>query len=140
MYTSLKVILLLFLFFNLCVVLCFFFFSSRRRHTRCALVTGVQTCALPISSAGGHGILRAVARSAYQPADGKRLGAVRADLDRHLIGRTTDAAAADLDARLNIVERLVEHLDRLALGAGFDGIPSAIDDVLGNGFARKSVG
>src|SRR3546814_7145922 len=25
------------------------FFSSRRRHTRCALVTGVQTCALPIS-------------------------------------------------------------------------------------------
>src|SRR3546814_9968356 len=29
-----------------CVVV--FFFSSRRRHTRCALVTGVQTCALPI--------------------------------------------------------------------------------------------
>src|SRR3546814_1046124 len=28
--------------------MCFFFFSSRRRHTRCALVTGVQTCALPI--------------------------------------------------------------------------------------------
>src|SRR3546814_4598161 len=26
----------------------FFFFSSRRRHTRCALVAGVQTCALPI--------------------------------------------------------------------------------------------
>src|SRR3546814_7735798 len=25
------------------------FFSSRRRHTRCALLTGVQTCALPIS-------------------------------------------------------------------------------------------
>src|SRR3546814_3937182 len=29
---------------------CCFFFSSRRRHTRCALVTGVQTCALPISA------------------------------------------------------------------------------------------
>src|SRR3546814_7618581 len=29
----------------------YFFFSSRRRHTRCALVTGVQTCALPISVA-----------------------------------------------------------------------------------------
>src|SRR3546814_17016549 len=27
--------------------MCFVFFSSRRRHTRCALVTGVQTCALP---------------------------------------------------------------------------------------------
>src|SRR3546814_18582489 len=32
----------------LCDIFCFFFFSSRRRHTRCALVTGVQTCALPI--------------------------------------------------------------------------------------------
>src|SRR3546814_8318643 len=38
----------------MCVFLCvlraiqFFFFSSRRRHTRFALVTGVQTCALPI--------------------------------------------------------------------------------------------
>src|SRR3546814_9800071 len=33
-----------------CYLLCllFCFFSSRRRHTRCALVTGVQTCALPI--------------------------------------------------------------------------------------------
>src|SRR3546814_9908777 len=31
----------------------FFFFSSRRRHTRCALVTGVQTCALPISGFRG---------------------------------------------------------------------------------------
>src|SRR3546814_9140060 len=38
-----------------CLVVCwlivwiiFFFFSSRRRHTRCALVTGVQTCAHPI--------------------------------------------------------------------------------------------
>src|SRR3546814_17057573 len=30
-------------------VIVFFFFTSRRRHTRCALVTGVQTCALPIS-------------------------------------------------------------------------------------------
>src|SRR3546814_17342000 len=29
--------------------ICHFFFSSRRRHTICALVTGVQTCALPIS-------------------------------------------------------------------------------------------
>src|SRR3546814_5154382 len=31
------------------IVCLLFFFSSRRRHTRCALVTGVQTCALPIS-------------------------------------------------------------------------------------------
>src|SRR3546814_9917435 len=52
----------------------FFFFSSRRRHTRCALVTGVQTCALPIypdilacdSSARMSG-LRASSRAAGMP-------------------------------------------------------------------------
>src|SRR3546814_1310142 len=39
-----------FVVFVLVVLVCFFF-SSRRRHTRCALVTGVQTCALPIYAA-----------------------------------------------------------------------------------------
>src|SRR3546814_19307936 len=38
----------------LIVDLILFFFSSRRRHTRCALVTGVQTCALPISRRGAR--------------------------------------------------------------------------------------
>src|SRR3546814_6645246 len=37
----------------------FFFFSSRRRHTSCALVTGVQTCALPIYGAAVDAILKA---------------------------------------------------------------------------------
>src|SRR3546814_4463275 len=44
---------LLIFFYAVCGYICyffFFFFSSRRRHTRCALVTGVQTCALPICS------------------------------------------------------------------------------------------
>src|SRR3546814_6612698 len=42
----------LFVIILLCFLVEFFFcfFSSRRRHTRCALVTGVQTCALPILS------------------------------------------------------------------------------------------
>src|SRR3546814_3701789 len=39
-------------------VLCLFFFSSRRRHTRCALVTGVQTCALPICALGLRQVVR----------------------------------------------------------------------------------
>src|SRR3546814_6895437 len=42
-----------FMLVSLCSIvgyfLSYFLFSSRRRHTRCALVTGVQTCALPIS-------------------------------------------------------------------------------------------
>src|SRR3546814_2668233 len=39
---------MLVIYIFVCILL--FFFSSIRRHTRCALVTGVQTCALPISS------------------------------------------------------------------------------------------
>src|SRR3546814_9040609 len=42
-YLFLLVLYRTFLVLTIC-----FFFSSRRRHTRCALVTGVQTCALPI--------------------------------------------------------------------------------------------
>src|SRR3546814_4901292 len=39
---------MIFGYYRISIVVIFFFFSSRRRHTRCALVTGVQTCALPI--------------------------------------------------------------------------------------------
>src|SRR3546814_12589559 len=62
----------------------FFFFSSRRRHTRCALVTGVQTCALPIFS--NHNCLsytlsphQAQGRWAFG-RDGEVLVPVRGDL------------------------------------------------------------
>src|SRR3546814_1967591 len=44
---------------------CFFFFSSRRRHTRCALVTGVQTCALPISRVDLAAALRWAVRMGF---------------------------------------------------------------------------
>src|SRR3546814_11983553 len=44
-----------------------FFFSSRRRHTICALVTGVQTCALPITSA--HELVDRICHSSLMIAD-----------------------------------------------------------------------
>src|SRR3546814_5673286 len=53
---------------------CVFFFSSRRRHTRCALVTGVQTCALPISL--GKGPFYAVK---IHPGDGSTTVGLRID-------------------------------------------------------------
>src|SRR3546814_2591040 len=40
-----------------------FFFSSKRRHTRCALLTGVQTCALPISITGNARPIEAAERT-----------------------------------------------------------------------------
>src|SRR3546814_5058000 len=54
----------------------FFFFSSRRRHTRCALVTGVQTCALPISLAvGNHGPIGDIDGERLIEAEARRLAA-----------------------------------------------------------------
>src|SRR3546814_5645117 len=44
-----------------------FCFSSRRRHTRCALVTGVQTCALPICTPGSAADLRGHVLVGYVP-------------------------------------------------------------------------
>src|SRR3546814_10369166 len=53
-----------------------FFFASRRRHTRCALVTGVQTCALPILIARDDSQLipRASCRAATAARDAERVG------------------------------------------------------------------
>src|SRR3546814_1383791 len=70
-----------------------FFFSSRRRHTRCALVTGVQTCALPISFAYsvafiGYDITGATFKA--QVRDRKDGGFVRADMTVTLASVTTD--------------------------------------------------
>src|SRR3546814_4338352 len=57
-------------------VLCwlFFFFSSRRRHTRCALVTGVQTCALPILSVTAVMALASVVGASVMTGDGGLAG------------------------------------------------------------------
>src|SRR3546814_19886716 len=59
-----------------------FFFSSRRRHTRCALVTGFQTCALPIS------------------------------FDKVPLDRSTCYAAEDADVTLRLWRRLKPRLTR----------------------------
>src|SRR3546814_7078581 len=48
MFAFLVVCSVFIVLFVCCLCFIVFFFSSRRRHTRCALVTGVQTCALPI--------------------------------------------------------------------------------------------
>src|SRR3546814_5526550 len=59
-----------FVFLYICFI---FFFSSRRRHTRCALVTGVQTCALPISAAELPGVCPGASRSFWRVCHWRRL-------------------------------------------------------------------
>src|SRR3546814_1525340 len=68
-----------------------FFFSSRRRHTRCALVTGVQTCALPIwvaLVARVEAVFIVSIENPDRPTPVARSGRIQAGLLReHLIGR-----------------------------------------------------
>src|SRR3546814_10611416 len=90
-----------------CLVL--FFFSSRRRHTRCALVTGVQTCALPICDA------RAARRTSAVTPEFSR--AIRLDTigeqPRRIEIEADAAERAALAARFGLIA-----IDRLAAALG----------------------
>src|SRR5690606_23622871 len=79
-----------------------------------------------------HGRLVAVARGCNKPANGQSLAALRANIDRHLIGGTANTAGTHLDMRCDIVERLVENGDGLLLCLGLDLVESAIDDGFGD--------
>src|SRR3546814_5706946 len=86
---------------------CFFFFSSRRRHTRCALVTGVQTCALPISRLE-------IARALYEHGDRATARPIAAlKPDEHL---ARIAAAEQVEERpRHRLQSLMDGLARIEL-------------------------
>src|SRR3546814_9121923 len=121
---------LLFCSFFAIKLLCFFF-SSRRRHTRCALVTGVQTCALPISEAldllkawgtghpGGIGTIHA----------GSALGALRR-MEQLIQEAVVTVPRALIAETINLVAVLVRdgHGRRLAELAHIDGLDPASGD------------
>src|SRR3546814_8876996 len=96
----------------MCLVCIVFFFSSRRRHTRCALVTGVQTCALPISQAVLviHGGAGAISRAKTTPAIVQEYrSALQATLARG------SAILADGGSALDAVCEAVRLLEECAL-------------------------
>src|SRR6202012_440301 len=64
----------------------------------------------------------------------QRLAAFRADLNRHLVSRATDAARPHLNRRLHVVQRLVEHAHRISLRAAtaLQYIERGIDGALGD--------
>src|SRR3546814_5606648 len=88
-------------YFVLSILFCLFFFSSRRRHTRCALVTGVQTCALPISL---------IARSAPATRPLPLPGAVRAEALRPELW-SRERAIITAEAAGEAAQRLSDQLD-----------------------------
>src|SRR5262245_18560971 len=79
-----------------------------------------------------HRLLVALARGRDDPADTERLPAGGSHLDRHLIGGAADTPRAHLDRRHHIVERLLEHRDRILFGLALDDLERAIDDALGH--------
>src|SRR3546814_10713685 len=72
-----------------------FFLSSRRRHTRCALVTGVQTCALPISTAVSGGGIWIPGSPQAVAAGVEDSPAIARQYVLNLIGDSADTAVID---------------------------------------------
>src|SRR3546814_2240547 len=80
-------------------VICFFF-SSRRRHTRCALVTGVQTCALPIWRSSISFQPEKPIERKDDVMKKKDADTVRFQLDPGNLPPLTEAQKAELDAQI----------------------------------------
>src|SRR3546814_20228834 len=125
------------------IFLFFFFFSSRRRHTRCALVTGVQTCALPICAVDDR--IEAALQQADEVLAGvaaapRGLGVVAAELLladaavvalQLLLGGELGAVVGRLAAALAVLAGAVLALVDRALGAAPEIDPEArVDRVL----------
>src|SRR3546814_13269219 len=83
-----------------------FFFSSRRRHTRCALVTGVQTCALPI-----------YVSSVTNSAEGQVIG-VRAGVALSSGGTVDNAGAIDGNSMGGLIQNGEESLTAAITNSG----------------------
>src|SRR3546814_1397291 len=120
----------------ICVTCWLFFFSSRRRHTRCALVTGVQTCALPICAAGhttlSAGAVLLLAGCGTQQSAHAADPAADADILNSALGAEQEAIAAyQVGAESGLLTKPV-----LDLAVQFQGHHKEHADVLAKG--RKS--
>src|SRR4051794_11079781 len=80
-----------------------------------------------------HGLLAPLARELDEPPDGERAGPAGGHLDRHLVGRTADAAGPDLELRREHLDGLLDVLDRIAPRALGDDRQGVVDDPLGRG-------
>src|SRR3546814_5611039 len=131
-----------------------YFFSSRRRHTRCALVTGVQTCALPISKARetvetkkahGHEVLLTYLRSHVEQIgsrpDGRKPVLIEIGSTReNVAGQGSTRIIADFCQSSNIdfiTDDMDPHNTAAAgamfkkLGVGFQAVNDKVEDKIG---------
>src|SRR3546814_5791772 len=82
-----------------------FFFSSRIRHTSCALVTGVQTCALPIlpKGCGSHAFELLWVHAL------RGIGGTDVDDSRHDLGRRSEGRAVHFHGEFRLAPPLGQH-------------------------------
>src|SRR5690606_17818600 len=96
----------------------------------CAAATGGRVEKLSGHALDGRALRPRVARG-DQPPQAQRLRPARVHFHRHLVGRPADAAATDLDARLDVVERLTVDLERLLTAALLDEPARTVEDAAG---------
>src|SRR3546814_6786640 len=104
----------------MCLLCGFFFFSSRRRHTMCAVVTGVQTCALPIYRKARRA-LQVLANT------GDRLE--RLDRELEQLRRRGVADRKELETAAVPIERAIRQIRMLPFHQACDGLPRAVRDL-----------
>src|SRR5690625_3860550 len=99
-------------------------------HTGAEAVGGIEEL---IHQALGHAFFPARAGVVDQPAQGKGVAPSGTDLDRNLVRRATDTAAADLEGGLDVVQGAFERDDRVSAGLLAAALQGAVHDPLGGG-------
>ena len=87
-----------------------------------------------VGQAQGHGLLTALASGLLEPAHGQREATHRAHFNGHLVVGAAYTARLDLDHGLDVVDGLIEQLERILARLLFDLLERAIDDALGDCF------
>src|SRR3546814_3818439 len=127
-----------------------FCFSSRRRHTRCALVTGVQTCALPILA---EEIAAALAEYLQDPLVLVTVASGLGDLDQQIrvVGKATAPQALPFRSGMTILDAVIAAggLSRQADGngatvlrrseVGYQEIPVRLADLVRDGDSTANI-
>jgi len=80
-----------------------------------------------------HGVLATLAAEGDEPTQCQGGGATRTDVDRNLVGRATDAAGANFEGRLDVVESLLQGQDRVGAGLLAALLERTVDDALSGG-------
>src|SRR5699024_10803463 len=80
-----------------------------------------------------HGVLATLAAEGDEPTQCQGGGTARTDVDRDLVGRATDAAGANLEGRLDVVESLLQGQDRVGAGLLAALLEGTVDDALSGG-------